>query len=84
MSEHELTQALEKATDEIQSLKMRLNALEQATGGKTALPETKLLSESFLTRAFAVLGHYMVAALIVALPFYIIIFIIIALVGNQF
>jgi len=75
MSAPELAQALERATEEIQSLKMRLNTLEQATGGKAALPQTNLLSGNFLTRAFAVLGHYLVAALIVALPFYVIIFI---------
>ena len=76
MSESELTKALESATEEIQSLKMRLNALEQASGGKTGLPDTKLLSDNFLTRAFAVWGHSLAAGLIVAIPFYIIVFII--------
>lgn len=31
-------------------------------------------SDSFLKRAFGVLGHYIVAALIVAIPFYILLF----------
>jgi len=79
MAEPELAQALERAIEEIQSLKMRLNTLELATGGKTALPQTNLLSGNFLTRAFAVLGHYLVAALIVALPFYVIVFLVVYL-----
>ena len=42
-----------------------------------------LLSDSFLKRAFAVLGHYLVASLIIAIPFYILIFIGALLLGTS-
>jgi hypothetical protein len=38
------------------------------------LPNTAIISPSFLTRAFAVWGHYFVAQLIIAVPIYCIIF----------
>lgn len=40
----------------------------------SSLPETALLAHSFLKRAFAVLGHYLVASLIIVIPFYMLMF----------
>ena len=42
----------------------------------TKLPNTALISPSFMSRAFAVWGHYFVAQLIIAIPIYIIVFLI--------
>ena len=68
---------------ELARLRQRIEALERDTdltatldGSRDPLPQTMLLSDSFLKRAFAVLGHYLVASLIVVVPIYILIFII--------
>ena len=50
----------------IAKLEGRVAALEKRVG---ALPETALLSQSFLSRAFTVWGHLFVAQLILAIPF---------------
>ena len=39
------------------------------------LPNTALISPSFMSRAFAVWGHYFVAQLIILIPLYVLIFI---------
>lgn len=83
MSELELTEALQKANSEIQSLQERLNTLE-VRGKVNTLPNTNLLSESFLTRAFAVYGHSLVAGLVIVAPIYLLIFIIAMAVGGIF
>jgi hypothetical protein len=75
MSQDELLSAVEKLTAELQALKTRVSSLEKANVSQKMLPTTNLLSHSFLTRAFAVLGHYFVAGLIIAVPFYILMFI---------
>ena len=50
---------------------------------RNSLPKTNLLSPNFLTRAFAVYGHTLVAGLIVGIIFYCITFgVIIALGGS--
>ncbi len=66
---------------QMQTLEQRIASAERRQSQMPALPKTNLLSGSFLTRAFAVLGHYLVAGLIVTVPIYIIIFIIILAVG---
>lgn len=63
------------------SLEQRILAVERRQSQSPALPSTNLLSGSFLTRAFAVLGHNFVASLIITIPLYIIIFVIILFVG---
>ena len=72
MTQHEFTQELTKAQKQIQALHQRLSLLEQ--GEKSSAPHTMLLNESFMKRAFAVLGHSMVASLIISIPFYALIF----------
>jgi len=66
MTDDELVAALTSAHQEIAALRWRLDQLEG---------RTMLTSPSFLKRSFAVLGHYLVASLLVALPIYLIIFI---------
>ena len=59
-------------------LEVELNNLRQAlasslTGPNSAmagLPNSALFSRSYLTRAFAVWGHYLVAQLLIAIPVY--------------
>ena len=72
---------------EIARLRARIEALERdidlpSALGREPLPQTALLSDSFLTRAFAVLGHYVVASLLIALPFYVLIFVGVYLLGS--
>jgi hypothetical protein len=55
------------AVNEIAQLKARLNELES---------RTNLISEKFLKRAFAVMGHYLVASLVLILPIWVIAFVI--------
>ena len=75
MTQQEYAQELTKAQKQIQVLHQRLTLLEQ--GGKGSVPDTMLLDDSFIKRCFAVLGHYMVAALVIMIPFYAIMFAII-------
>lgn len=79
MTQHEYTQELTKAQKQIQVLHQRLTLLEQ--GGKGSVPDTMLLNDSFMKRSFAVLGHSMVASLIVMIPFYALMFAIIFALG---
>ncbi len=79
MTQQEFTQELAKAQKQIQVLHQRLSLLEQ--GGNGSVPDTMLLNDSFMKRAFAVLGHSVVASLIVSVPFYILMFVIILALG---
>ena len=79
MDEQELVAQLARAREEIKSMQRRLDSLEART---THLPKTQLLDDSFLKRAFAVLGHYFVASIIIVIPFYVLIFLIALAVGR--
>jgi hypothetical protein len=46
------------------------------------IPNTAILSPSFLTRAFAILGHILVAQIIILIPFYCIFFLIMSTVHR--
>ncbi|NUO83767.1 hypothetical protein HUU05_27135 [candidate division KSB1 bacterium] len=83
MPEVEMAQALERARKEIQFLQERLTRLEMQ-GTNSTQPRTNLLSDKFLTRAFAVLGHYLVASLIIFVPIYALILIIALAIGARF
>lgn len=65
----------------VQTLEGRIASMERRQSQLPALPQTNLLSGSFLTRAFAVLGHYLVASLIIVIPLYIVLFVIILVIG---
>jgi membrane-bound ClpP family serine protease len=69
-----------EAQRQIQTLRARVDELERRAN-LTELPHTMLLDPSFLKRAFAVLGHYLVASLLIALPIYLLIFLIMLLFG---
>ena len=63
--------ALEKRLMLVEAELQRMNdSINQAT----KLPDTALFSPSFLSRAFAVWGHALVAQLIIAIPIYCLIF----------
>lgn len=60
--------------ESIAALERSMRELNGRVDAMPALPQTKLLSGSFMTRAFAVLGHYLVASLVIMLPLYLLIF----------
>jgi len=65
-------------------LEQRIAALEgRLSAVEVRLPRTQLMSASFMSRAFAVLGHYMVASMIIAIPIYIFAFIFAAAIGSS-
>jgi hypothetical protein len=61
MTEEELAQEIQHSRKEIARLNRRIDELQARTA---------LISPSFMRRAFAVFGHYFVAGLIIAVPFY--------------
>ncbi len=81
MDTPELQTRLEGLDQRIDGLERILRDIKARQDAMPALPKTNLLSGSFLSRAFAVLGHYIVASLIIVLPIYIVIFIILLVVG---
>lgn len=65
-------------------LEQRVAALEARMGlAESRMPNTQLVSPSFFSRAFAVWGHYMVASVTIAIPFYVLMFIIFAALGTS-
>jgi hypothetical protein len=70
MEADRLTAELSAARKEIAELRERIDAIERRRSLVRDLPDTGLLSPSFLARAFAVFGHHVVAALLVFLPIY--------------
>ncbi len=72
-----LERRLMVAEEEVRRLTVALQqTTTQTNQGMSKLPSTALLSKSFLTRAFAVWGHFFVAQLMIAVPIYCIIFLI--------
>ena len=71
-----MLKSLELAQTEIKILHSRIDELEKSHAVPDSLPVTNLLSDSFLTCAFAVYGHMLVAGLIIAIPIYLVAFII--------
>jgi len=90
--ETELQEYVSSLEERIVSLEARLAGLEEETKKHARdmsflksyppLPDTKLLSDKFLTRAFTVLGHYFVASIIIAIPAYCVVFLILTLLGD--
>jgi len=83
MSDDDLKKQLENAFTEIQDLKSRLNELESLSGKYKKLPDTMLLSESFITRAFAVFGYNFMIGMMISVPFWFLA-LIIAVVSGTF
>jgi hypothetical protein len=78
MSDHELNGALVAVNVELEQLKARVCDLERERSNAPApqLPDTLLLSDDFVKRAFAVWGHNLVAGFIVVISFWSILFLI--------
>jgi len=83
MPDDDLIKELENAFTEIQDLKSRLNELESLSGKYKKLPDTMILSESFITRAFAVFGHNFLIGMMISIPFWFLA-LIIAVVSGTF
>ncbi len=66
MNQTDWTADLAAIRAEVEALAERVARLERRDRA-AALPATGLLSQRFLTRAFTVLGHYLVAALLTLL-----------------
>lgn len=79
MDKIEQENEIRELKEQVANLEQRLKYLEVNSIKK--LPNTSLISSNFLSRAFAVFGHYLVAALIVSIPLYAVAFII-ALIGG--
>ncbi len=73
LTNDELTDRLEKSNAKIINLHRRLTRLEKG-GAHTGLPNTMILSHSFIKRAFAVYGHVLAVGLIIMIPLYCVIF----------
>ena len=74
--------ALEKR---VMTLEAQLRHLSDSVNRASAiakLPNTAIVSPSFLSRAFAVWGHYFVAQLLIAIPIYCILFLLIGIGSN--
>lgn len=67
----ETLKLVESLKQEVEYLRGRVTTLEsnQQMNQIEGLPETWLLSHSFLKRAFGVYGHNMVAGFLISIPF---------------
>ena len=74
MTNDELTDELEKANAKIINLHRRLARMEKSRS-QTELPNTMVVSPSFLKRAFAIYGHVLVVGLIIMIPMWLLMFI---------
>lgn len=66
---------------QLEQSQARLKELERKVGNMQyprTLPNSNLFSDSFMSRAFAIFGHWFVAYLLVAIP----LFILVALMGG--
>jgi hypothetical protein len=64
MADESLSSDLNKAREEIDGLQRRLELLERRL---QSLPDTSLLDQRFIARAFAVVGHHFVGSLIISI-----------------
>ncbi|MCB2204544.1 hypothetical protein KQI65_07335 [bacterium] len=81
MEEQDLQHRINELQTQIKVLEERIVSTERRQSMLPDIPQTALLSGSFLTRAFAVLGHYLVAALIITIPVYVVIFVAFLIIG---
>ena len=84
MEEQDLQRRVSELDSHVKLLEERVVSMERRQSMQPDMPQTALLSGSFLTRAFAVLGHYIVGPLIIAIPIYIVIFVIAIVIGLSF
>ncbi|NNE69609.1 MAG: hypothetical protein HKN29_04505, partial [Rhodothermales bacterium] len=64
---------MEDLEAQVAELQRRVKELERTYEVAPRLPNTSILSDSFLKRSFAVYGHSLVAGFIVAVPIYLVI-----------
>ena len=81
MEEQNQLYRINELQTQIKVLEERVVSMERRQNMQPEIPQTALLSGNFLTRAFAVLGHYIVAGLIITIPIYVIIFVVLLAVG---
>jgi len=74
---------IQELAREVESLRLRVQQLESSFEVAPHMPRTSIISDKFMTRAFAVFGHNFVASLIVSIPFYILFFLIMMTVGSS-
>ncbi len=65
----EYVMSLEKRVAQLEDQLQRVQQTVQQPVSRLNLPTTQLISPNFLTRAFAVWGHYFVAQLMISLVF---------------
>ncbi len=81
MENSELQQQLTDLNTRIGAMERVIQDVKERQDAIPALPKTNLLSGSFLTRAFAVFGHYFVANLIIVMPIFVLAFIVFLIIG---
>lgn len=59
------------------AMEYQIRRVEEWAAQQGTLPETALVSPSFLSRAFAVWGHYFVAQLLIAVPIYFVLYLLV-------
>ena len=74
MSEIDPSESIDNINKEIRFLKTKITRLESRLYYQRHIPDTSLLDRSFLKRAFAVWGHYVVAQFIIYISLLIIVF----------
>jgi len=74
----EPTAQIEDLRLEVDRLRDRTTQIERHYEVAPRMPRTNVISETFLKRAFAVWGHSFVASLIIAVPFYVLMFLILS------
>jgi hypothetical protein len=84
MSQTDFQHEINVLKSHLKVLEERIVSTERRQAQLPVIPQTNLLSGSFLTRAFAVLGHYTVASLIITIPLFIVIFIIAIAISLSF
>ncbi|MFZ1728582.1 MAG: hypothetical protein WBQ23_11780 [Bacteroidota bacterium] len=84
MSQTDFQHEINVLKSHLKVLEERIVSTERRQTQLPVIPKTNLLSGSFLTRAFAVMGHYMVASMIITIPLFIIIFVIAVAISLSF
>jgi hypothetical protein len=75
MSELSPSQSLMPSLEQVQAMENQIKQLEQRIASlERRLPDSRLFSPKLLTRAFTVLGHVILAQLIIVVPLWVLSF----------
>ena len=75
MSELSPSQSLMPSLEQVQAMENRIKQLEQRIASlEGRLPDSRLFSSKLLTRAFTILGHVILAQLIIVVPLWVLSF----------